>query len=97
MPPGADVGNAPAKRRRRRFLVIAGIAVAVALILGVRYLAYATTHETTDDARVAADDVTVGSKIGERVKRILVDTDQRVTRGQAIILLNSKDEQNAVA
>jgi membrane fusion protein (multidrug efflux system) len=39
----------------------------------------------------------VGSKIGERVQRILVNTDQRVTRGQVIILLDSKDEQNAVA
>jgi membrane fusion protein, multidrug efflux system len=91
-------GVAPAKRGRRRIVIVIGaIVVVAALFLGVRYLLFALTHETTDDASVTADNITVGSKIGERVQRILVDNDQRVTKGQVIILLDHKDEQNAVA
>jgi multidrug resistance efflux pump len=43
-------------------VIIGAIVAVVVLIVGVRYLAYAMTHETTDDARVAADDVTLEAK-----------------------------------
>jgi len=84
-------------RGRRLALLIAGAVVVIALaIWGARYLAYATTHVTTDDARVDADTVTVTSKIAERVDRILVDTNQPVRRGEVIVQLDDADERNAV-
>ena len=67
-----------------------------AIIWGVRYLAYSTTHETTDDARVDADTVTVTSKIQERVAQILVDTNQPVRKGQVLIRLDATDERAAL-
>ncbi|MDB5093135.1 MAG: emrA [Candidatus Eremiobacteraeota bacterium] len=97
-PSSATAADPPAKHPRRRLAIVIGaIVVVAALIVGIRYLSFAMAHQTTDDAQVAADDVTVGSKISERVGRILVDTDQHVRRGQVIMLLDSKDEQNAVA
>jgi membrane fusion protein (multidrug efflux system) len=78
-------------------IVVGAIAVIMVLIFGIRYLAYATTHETTDDARVDADTVTITSKIAERVDQILTDTNQTVRKGQLIILLDNIDERNAVA
>ena len=53
------------------------------LVWGIRFLAYATTHETTDDARVDADTVTITSKISERINQILVDTTTRSTRDKS--------------
>ena len=57
-PPGdrPDDGKPPARRRRPPVIaIIAGAVVLIAILIwGVRYLAYATTHETTDDARVDA-------------------------------------------
>lgn len=87
------------KTRRRpplAVLVIAAILVIAVLIFGIRYLAYATTHQTTDDARVDADTVTVTSKIAERVSQILVDTNDPVHKGQIIVRLDDTDERNAL-
>ena len=50
------------------------------------------SHEGTDDAHVAADEVAVTSKIPERINQILVDTNQQVHRGQLLIVLDNKDE-----
>ncbi len=86
-----------------RPLLIGGIALAVliALVFGIKYLLYATSHESTDDARVDADTITITSKISERVARVLSDTNQFVRRGQVIVQLEDRDERaklaNAVA
>lgn len=102
--PPADAGAAagtPAPQSRRRppawVIVVGAIVLIAVLIAGIRFLMYATTHETTDDARVDADTVTITSKIAERVDRILTDTNQPVHKGQLLILLDSIDETNAVA
>jgi membrane fusion protein (multidrug efflux system) len=88
-----------ASKRRRQpvlVLVIGAIVVIAALIWGIRYLAYASTHQTTDDARVDADTVTISSKIEQRVAQILVDTDQPVRKGQIIIRFDDTDERAAL-
>jgi membrane fusion protein (multidrug efflux system) len=100
--PGGPVdtieSEVPTKRRRPPVivLVISVVIAIAALIWGIRYLAYASGHQTTDDARVDADTVTVTSKIQERIAAILVDTNAPVKKGQVIIRLDRTDEQNAV-
>ena len=92
---GADlVVERPASPGRRTLLFVAAAIVAVVvLFFGVRYLAYATTHQTTDDAQIDADQIDATSKIAERVSRILVDTNQPVKRGQLLIQLDDRDER----
>jgi membrane fusion protein, multidrug efflux system len=93
-PPPAD--EAPVKARRRPpilVLVLAALVVIAVLIFGIRYLTYASSHQTTDDARVDADTVTLTSKIQERVNQILVDTNQQVRKGQVLIRLDDTDER----
>jgi membrane fusion protein (multidrug efflux system) len=81
----------------RLALIVGGVIVLLAVIIfGVRYLAYATTHETTDDAMIDADEVQLTSKIGERVEQILVNTNQRVNKGQLLIQLQDTDERTRV-
>ena len=88
----------PARRRPPTIAIVAGAVVLIAvLIWGIRFLAYATTHETTDDARVDADTVTITSKISERVSQILVDTNDTVHKGQVLIVLDSRDERTRYA
>ena len=83
-----------ARRKPPVIAIVAGAIVLIAvLIWGTRFLAYATTHETTDDARVDADTVTITSKISERVSQILTDTNETVHKGQVLILLDNRDEQ----
>ncbi len=98
-PPETPAKGAPNGRRRRpplAVIVIGAVVLIVALVWGVRYLAYATTHQSTDDARVDADTVTITSKIQERVAQILTDTDQPVRRGQVVIRLDDRDELTAL-
>ncbi len=92
---GADlVVERPASPGRRTLLIVAAAIVAVVvLFFGIRYLAYATTHQTTDDAQIDADQIDATSKIAERVSRILVDTNQPVKRGQLLIQLDDRDER----
>jgi membrane fusion protein (multidrug efflux system) len=96
-PPGG--GDAPAKKRRPPIvaIVVVAILVIVGAIFGLRYLAYASTHQSTDDARIDADTVIVTSKIAERVDQVLTDTNQRVHRGQLLVRLDDKDEKTRVA
>lgn len=81
-------------RPRRRIFILAGVGILVLLLLifGIPWLAYALSHQGTDDARVDADLVAVTSKIPERIDRIFVDTNQSVHRGQLLIMLDNRDE-----
>jgi membrane fusion protein (multidrug efflux system) len=79
-------------RKRIIFAVVAVVVIVIAVVWGVPWLTYSLSHEGTDDAHVAADEVAVTSKIPERINRILVDTNQPVHRGQLLIVLDNKDE-----
>jgi membrane fusion protein (multidrug efflux system) len=90
----------PPSRRKRPpvwVIIVGAIVLIAALIWGIRFLAYATSHETTDDARVDADTVTITSKISERVDRILTDTNAVVHKGDVLIELDSNDEKTKLA
>ena len=97
-PPITDRPDEPQPKTSRRrpplaVIIIGAIVLIAALIWGIQYLAYATTHETTDDARVDADTVTVTSKIAERIDQLLVDTNDRVHKGQILVRLDDRDER----
>src|SRR5580692_792917 len=79
-------------RKRIIFIAAAVVVIVIALIWGVPWMNYMFSHEGTDDAHVAADEVAVTSKIPERINQILVDTNQPVRKGQVLIVLDNKDE-----
>jgi membrane fusion protein (multidrug efflux system) len=91
---GDEIKPPSSRRKPPVIAIIAGAIVLIAvLIWGIRFLAYATTHESTDDARVDADTVTITSKITERVSQILTDTNETVHKGQVLIRLDDRDER----
>jgi membrane fusion protein, multidrug efflux system len=91
---GDEIKPPSSRRRPPVIAIIAGAIVLIAILIwGIRFLAYATTHETTDDARVDADTVTITSKISERVSQILTDTNEPVHKGQVLIRLDDRDER----
>lgn len=82
----------------RQILIVGGAIVAlIILFYGVRFIAYATTHQSTDDAYVEADLVTVTSKISERVDAIYTDTNRHVNKGDLLIQLDDRDERTRYA
>lgn len=93
----ASVTNGQTKRavpRQLIFGVIGTIAVAALLVWGLPWYLYARVHESTDDARVDADPVQVTSKITERIDQVLVTTNQRVSRGQLLVVLDGAVERD---
>jgi membrane fusion protein (multidrug efflux system) len=90
----ASVTDEPRSGPRKRviFVIVAVVVIVIAVIWGVPWMTYSLSHEGTDDAHVAADEVAVTSKIPERIDRILVDTNQPVRRGELLIVLDNKDE-----
>jgi membrane fusion protein, multidrug efflux system len=83
-------------RRRVIFGVLGAIVAIFLLVWGVKWFMYARLHEGTDDARVDADPVAVTSKINERIDQILVDTNDEVTKGELLIVLDNSVEQDQV-
>lgn len=79
---------------RRIMVVVGAVALVAILIWGLKWFAYARTHQSTDDARVDAQTVSVTSKISERVAAVLVDTNQEVRKGQLLIQLDDNDERS---
>ena len=94
----ADADEARSGPRKRIIFAIVAVAVIiVAIVWGVPWMNYMFSHEGTDDAHVAADEVAVTSKIPERIDQILVDTNQPVHRGQLLMVLDNKDELGETA
>jgi membrane fusion protein (multidrug efflux system) len=91
----------PIKEPRRRppvwLIAVIAVVVILGLIFGIKYLLYATSHASTDDARVDADTVAITSKIAERIDAVLVDTNESVTKGQVLVRLDDVDERTRLA
>ncbi|HEU4959766.1 MAG TPA: efflux RND transporter periplasmic adaptor subunit [Sphingomonas sp.] len=84
--PPVESGN---RRARRRWLGILAIVVVAALVLyGVWRLFFATPSETTDDAYVAGDTVTVTARDPGTVIALYADDTERVRAGQPLVDLD---------
>ncbi len=80
-------------RKRVIFGTLGAIVAIVLLVWGIKWYLYARVHEGTDDAYVDANPIAVTSKIPERIRAILVSTDQYVKKGQLLIVLDDADER----
>ena len=83
----------PEKKRKIRIaLTIAGVVV---LLAGGGWFAYHTFvgkyNETTDDAYIQADTVTVAPKVGGYVDAVLVRENQDVRAGQPLVRIDPRD------
>jgi len=97
VPVEENVEVTTSKRNLRPFFIAAVVVVAILIVVfGLRWYSYARVHQSTDDARVDANTVSITSKISERVDKILVDTDQRTRKGQLLVILDSAAERAAL-
>lgn len=87
-----EVQERTGPRKRVIFGILGAIAAVILIVVGVKWFMYARVHEGTDDARIDADQVAVTSKINERIDNIMVDTNQPVKKGQALIVLDNAVE-----
>jgi len=91
---GDDASVAPVRRplyKRPAFLVVAALVLVAAVVFGLRYWAYARTHETTDDAFIDGQVVQVSPKVSGYVAKVYVSDNQPVNEGDLIAELDARD------
>ncbi|EIL92168.1 efflux RND transporter periplasmic adaptor subunit [Rhodanobacter sp. 115] len=98
-PESNDSGMAakdPAKRRRV-LLIVAGIFILIGLAWFLLWLFVFSTRETTDNAYVGGNQVTISSQVPGTVVAILADDTEHVKAGQVLVKLDSTDATCACA
>src|SRR6266576_1508756 len=82
--------------RRPAFLIGASIVLLLALFFGIRYWAYARSHESTDDAFIDGHIVQVSPKVPGYVLKVYVSDNQNVNAGDLIAEIDARDLQAKV-
>ena len=101
----AGAGAAPAKPARkpmspvtRVVLLIVGVVVLVALVIyGLGWWTHGRFVQSTNDAYLRADQVTVAPKVGGYVEQVFVGDNQPVTAGQALVKIDTANYDAALA
>ena len=95
--PAAEPKSKPAHRRRRWRLLV-GVIVAVALIfVGIPLVIHAFNTVSTDDAYVNGHVTFVAPRVSDQVARVLVDDNYRVKKGDVLVELDPEPYQVQVA
>jgi len=81
----SDTVDTPNRQRRFWFIVLGAVVLAAAVIYGVYWLVYARYFESTDDAYVGGNVVTITSKENATVLALHADNTQTVKQGQLLI------------
>lgn len=83
--------------RRPLVLALAGLFLVGAVITGSYYYRFAISHESTDDAFIAADVVTISPKVASYVARVHIEDNQRVKAGELLVELDPRDFEAKLA
>ncbi len=85
------------KKSARRLYVIIGVAVVVLLVGYFIYALLTSGKETTDDAQVAADVVSVAPRVAGQVMNVFIKENQLVHRGDLLVEIDPVDAEVKLA
>jgi membrane fusion protein (multidrug efflux system) len=93
--PALITANETQAPRKRRFLpgLLAGLVILALIVGGVLYWLDARHYESTDDAFIDGDISQISAQISGRITKILVQDNQDVTAGQALVEIDPRDQQ----
>ena len=95
-PPPAAPADDTAKRNNRPLLLVVGVIVAIiAVIWGIKYYHYSTTHASTDDAYVSGDLINVSPIISGTLIQLNVDEGDHVKAGTIVARLDDSGPKAA--
>ena len=81
------------KKKNKYFPLILGIVVVIGVVFGISKYLHSLHHEETDDAQIEGNISPVISKATGYVKKVFVDDNQRVSKGDTLVLLEDDDYQ----
>jgi membrane fusion protein (multidrug efflux system) len=88
---GAGAGGKASFWRRRPVVVVGTLVLFGLLFLGLRYLAEAFTHESTDDAFLDANIISIAPKVPGQVKQVPVESNQAMKAGDLLVEIDPRD------
>src|SRR4051812_5659030 len=98
MPEDVGVAGAPRRRRTKSVLLAVGLILLLIAAVGLfRWWTHGRFVETTNDAYLRADFVTISPKVAGYVGRVLVSDNQRVVAGQPLLLIDPIDYRAATS
>ena len=80
-------------RRRTLLISLAAVVLIVGVIFGVRWWTVGRFIESTDDAYLQADSVTIAPKVSGYVAEVFVTDNQAVSAGEPLVRLDSRQYQ----
>lgn len=81
----------------RPLVILTGSAVLGFLIfLGLGYLVHSFSHESTDDAFLDGEIISIAPKVAGQVQKVLVHNNQPVKAGESLIEIDPRDSQVAL-
>jgi membrane fusion protein (multidrug efflux system) len=96
--PAAPAKRKPLSRRARIGLIIAGVAIGSVLVLfGLEWLLHGRFIESTDDAYLRADSMTVAPRVSGYIDEIYVKENQHVAAGTPLLHIDKRNYQDTVA
>jgi membrane fusion protein, multidrug efflux system len=93
---GETGGPRPLKRpfwRRDAVILFGTMVLGILFFFALGYLVESVTHESTDDAFLDADLVSVAPKVAGQVKQLHVQSNQRVSAGELLLEIDPRDYQ----
>jgi membrane fusion protein (multidrug efflux system) len=83
--------HAPPSKRTKAIRLALGLVVLVAAIWGLSVLIHSFYYESTDDAFIDAHVITVGTKLSNTVRDVLIDDNYEVTKGELLVQIDPRD------
>ena len=75
---------------RKRYLILGGVALLVALLAGA-WMLFTAGKESTDDAQIEADIVPIAARVSGMVQKLAVQDNQHVKKGDLLLQLDDAD------
>lgn len=89
--------NKPSIWKRRPVVIIGTIVLAIFFIWGLGTVARSLSHETSDDAFLAADIASVAPRISGQVNQVFVEDNEVVKAGDPLVQIDPRDFDTALA
>jgi membrane fusion protein (multidrug efflux system) len=83
--------------KRPAFLVVAAVLLILSAVFGLRYWAYARSHESTDDAFIDGHIIPISPKVSGYVTKVYVAGNQVVKKGDLLAEIDPRDYEARLA
>jgi len=94
---GSPVTETPKNNRKPMLFGILGILLVVAVVMGIRFMTWSSSHASTDDASITADVVNIAPQVSGTVLKVAVSENDHVKKGDVLVQLDPSTYQTALA